>query len=117
EAVVRLEAADHPAAAVEVDEHREGRAARGRVDADGDLAARAGDGAVLDPGDRLALAGGGGEGGDRGARLLDRELVEAAHGRRHLLEQRLGFGVKRHGVLQSGRATEYRQGEALVNAL
>src|SRR5213076_2078552 len=47
----------------------------------------------------------------------DGELVEGADDGRHLLEQHLGFGIERHGLLQSGRAAEYRQGEALVNAL
>src|SRR5579875_2214049 len=71
-AVVRGDAADHPAAAMIVDEDRSRRrAACGRVDAHGEVARGPGDAAVVDAGDGFGRAGGCRHRVDRGARALD----------------------------------------------
>ena len=91
--------ADAPAAAVEVDDHREHRILRRRVQAGRDVAARSGDRQVLDSRhlDRAAQRS---EGLDELTGLLDADVADAAAAPLPVLldgvEQQLDVGVEGH---------------------
>ena len=86
-------------------------AALGRVDADRDVCGRAGDERRPDVGDLLRLARERDVAPGRLARLGDRQLLERPDARlAHLLEQRVGLRVKRHGSLLSSPTARRSRG-------
>ena len=104
DAVVRVEVADDPPAAVEVHEHGERCSADRRVDADRDLARGSRDGSVLDPRDGLGLTGESHHAEDQLAGLGDGHLVELrpSHARK-LVEDGFGLRIERHRTPPSVR--------------
>ena len=98
---MRVEVADHPTAAVEVDDGREfARVVGGQIAARRNVASRAGNDHLVDLGDGLGLTLRS-QGGHRLAGLLRREFVERRRAGPHV-EDGLGFWGDGHKWFLSG---------------
>ena len=96
-----FDSAEHPSAAVKVDQSGKRSGALGRVDPDRNVACRSGDSTVFGPADRLGVSAGERHRLELAAGLLGGFGPQRNHpGRGHLIEYQLALRIERHKVLR-----------------